>query len=208
MRLAAMGFVLLLAGCGSSPQTRFYTLDSAPPSQSLPQATTDIRVKVAAVHIPPALDRQEMIREKAPDELDVSDQNRWGAPLAQMIQRVLTQDLSERLIGGSVLLPQEPASDRVDQIVLDILQFESGPGGSVTFDGTWSVVRSGSDKPLIDCHAHETEPVAPGDYAGDATAMSRILGRLADEIAAAIASIQPTGRRDHETVAAPYSCGG
>lgn len=206
--LAAIGFVVLLAACGSSPPTRFYTLDPVPPHASAAVPSAELRVKLAAVHIPPALDRQEMVREQAPDQLAVSDQNRWGAPLGEMIQRVLTQDLTARLGPDRVLLPEEPASDQVDQIVLDILQFDSGPTGSVTFDGSWSLVRSGSDKPLIDCHVHERESAAPGDYASDATAMSRILGRLADKIAGAVASIRPTrepGQAD--TLSAVSRCG-
>lgn len=165
-----------------------------------------MRVKVAAVHIPPALDRQEMVSELAPNQLAVSNQNRWGAPLGEMIQRVLTQDLTARLGPGTVLLPEEPAGDQVDQVVLDILQFDSGPAGSVTFEGSWSLVRSGSDKPLIDCHAHETASATPGDYASVATGMSRILGTLADELAAAVASIKPTRAFPHEALAVASRC--
>jgi uncharacterized protein len=87
--------VMVLGGCRSSPPKHFYVLDPVPPQQRSTPATGTV-VQVAAVNIPAALDRQEMVREAATGSLRISDVNRWGAPLADMTQNVLTRDLTLR----------------------------------------------------------------------------------------------------------------
>lgn len=188
--------LLLLAGCGSSPPTQHYTLDPVAPRQ--PATTVSgVPVKVSAVHIPPSLDRQEMVREGADHKVEVSDQNRWSAPLDQMIQGVLTQDLSRRLPPGMVVLPQEPAPGDVREIVLDILKFAQ-TGNSVVFDGSWSLLRAGSDKAELNRHLSLNENAgSSGTYADQAGAMSRIVGQISDQIAAALPSAGPADTTSH-----------
>lgn len=184
-RAAVLLALLLLAGCGSSPPTQHYTLDPIPSRQPAAMVS-GAPIKVAAVHIPPSLDRQEMVREGADHKVEVSDQNRWSAPLDQMIQGVLTQDLTQRLPAGMVVLPQEPARGDVRQVVLDILQFAQAGGNAVTFDGSWSLLRAGSDNAALNRRVHLTENAASASYADQVGAMSRILGQIADQIATAL----------------------
>lgn len=181
-RWLALGVAMLISACGSSPKTQFYTLDPVPPQAPM-QAAASIPVQVAAVHIPPALDRQEIVRETAPHQLDVSDQNRWGGPLDNVIQRVLTQDLSQRLPPSGVVLPQEPAPPRHDAIVVDILQFDEDASGQVVFDGSWSLTASDSDKPLVNRHLRLSARAGSNSYGDQVAAMSQVLGELSDNIA-------------------------
>ena len=188
MRWPVLGFAVLLAACGSSPKTQFYTLDPVPPPAARQAAAPPVPVQVMAVHIPPTLDRQEMVRETAPHQLDVSDQNRWGGALDNMVQRVLTQDLAQRLPPSSVVLPQEPAPARHNAIVVDILQFDEDAGGMVVFDGSWSLTASDSDKPLTSRHVRLSAHAASNSYSDQVAAMSKVLGDLSDNIARDLAS--------------------
>ena len=191
MRWLTLGFVVLLAACGSSPKTQFYTLDPVPPQGAMPAAPS-IPVQVASVHIPPALDRQEMVRESAPHQLDISDQNRWGGSLDNMVQRVLTQDLAQRLSPSSVVLPQEPAPAPHDAIVVDILQFDQDASGQVIFDGSWSLTASDSDKPLTSRHVRLSARAVSNSYSDQVAAMSDVLGELSDNIAGDLATASQT----------------
>lgn len=191
MRWLALGLALLLAACGSSPKTQFYTLDPVSP-QAQTQAAASVPVQVAAVRIPPSLDRQEMVRETASHQLDVSDQNRWGGSLDNMVQRVLTQDLAQRLPPSSIVLPQEPAPARHDSIVVDILQFDEDAGGQVVFDGSWSLTGSDSDKPLTSRHLRLSARAGSNSYADQVAAMSHVLGELSDNIAGELATTSRT----------------
>lgn len=195
MRWLALCCMVVLAACGSSPKTQFYTLDPVLPAAATQAAAAPIPVQVTAVHIPPALDRQEMVRETAPHQLDVSDQNRWGGSLDNMVQRVLTQDLAQRLPPSSVVLPQEPAPARHDAIVVDILQFDEDAGGTVVFDGSWSLTASDSDKPLNSNHLRLNARAATSSYSDQVAAMSKVVAELSDNIARDLASAPAHGAR-------------
>jgi len=171
---------LLLSGCGSSPKTQFFVLDpvdGAHVSQGKP-------IQVAAVHIPADLDREEMVSEKAPGQLDMDSPKRWGAPFDEMVQRTLTQDLARRLPQQDVIFPNEPAPAGTLKVVVDILSFGGDPSGQVKFDGSWSLVPAGSDQAVMDRHVQLTGAAA-NDQASQVQAMSKILGQLSDQIAAA-----------------------
>ena len=185
MRSLIVALVLLLAACASSPPTRFYTLDPVPARVTLP--ASGLTLQVAAVHIPGVLDRQEMVRESSPERLQLSDRNRWGAPLAEMMRRVLAQDLAARLPGSTVLPPETvpPAGTRV--LAVDVQRFDAGPSGKIRLEGSWSELAAPSGKPLLTRHVRLTAPAQAGGYRGQAKAMSLLLGRLADRIASSLA---------------------
>jgi uncharacterized lipoprotein YmbA len=181
-------FTMLGAGCRSSPPKHFYVLDAIPGQSSKDAGSSGPQapLQIASVNIPAALDRQEMVRESGPGSLQLSDVNRWGAPLADMTQNVLTRDLIQRLPSGKVLLPRAGAPAGAYEITVDILKFDADSKGNVVFDGGWSLFRLGSDTPIMNRHVTFEEHAMAGDYAGQARAMSELLGRLADDIAAQV----------------------
>jgi uncharacterized protein len=138
------------------------------------------------VNIPPSIDRQEMVRETAAESLQISDRNRWGAPLADMTQDVLTRDLMERLPADQVIPPRTGAPSGAYEVTIDLLQFGGDVTGKVVLEGGWSLYRLGADAPLLNRHIELTERPASDDYADEARLMSQLLGRLADDIARAI----------------------
>jgi uncharacterized lipoprotein YmbA len=183
MRLSIMlGVATVLAACHSSPPIRFFNLDPVPPSRQTTNVT-HISVQVGAVHLPLLLDRQQMVREEAPNSLTINNQNRWGAPLADAVRDVLTRDLIERLPEGTVVLPETAGPLGTSIIAVDILQFGRDPSGTASFDGSWSLSLADSDAPASVRHVALSERTDQNDYAGDARAMSKLLGRLADEMA-------------------------
>jgi uncharacterized lipoprotein YmbA len=174
---------LALCGCGSSPKTHFFTLQAVPPQS---RAAGKIpALQVISVHIPAALDRQEMVRQAPSGELQVSDENRWGGPLDEMIQRALTQDLAARLPQGDVVFPQQPAPADTRQVVVDILQFTGDGAGHVALDASWSLLKSGASTPLLTRQLRLQES-GGADYGADAEAMGRLIARLADDIVATV----------------------
>ncbi|MGB6451855.1 MAG: PqiC family protein [Steroidobacteraceae bacterium] len=183
-RIAVLALTALLASCASSPASRFYSLTAAAPAAAaLPEAPGPAEpLRVAAVHIPLALDREEIVRLGPGNQLDIDDLNRWGAPLDEMVQRALTEDLRERLPAGQVVLPSSPAPAGTDRIVVDILQFQSDTAGTVVFDGSWSLLPPDKSAPSLIRDIHYSETASPGDYGDQAAAMSKMLGRLADDI--------------------------
>ncbi len=180
-RSAWISVTLLLAACGSSPPTHYYRLSAVDAPQRPTSTTTP--VQVAAVHLPPSLDRLERVVQNGPNSVTVSDKERWSAPLAEMTRGVLSQDLTARLSAGAVVMPDAPAPAGTRQIVVSIARFGSDGAGEVALAGDWSLLKSGTDQVLA------RHPIALQTHAGDdansqVAAMSDLLGQLATRIAA------------------------
>ena len=176
-----------LAACASSPPTRFYSLAAIAPQSGAPESDSagshPAPLRIAAVHIPPALDRREIVRFGAGDRLEISGVNRWGAPFDEMVQQVLTQDLVERLPADMVVLPLGPAPSGTRSVVVDLLQFQSNAGGSVVLQGSWSLLVPGKSSPAVVRNFRYDASAGGQSFADETAAMSQLLARLADDIA-------------------------
>jgi uncharacterized lipoprotein YmbA len=179
--------ILTLTACASSPPTRFFALDPVSPGAS-PAADqaggSHAAVKIDAVHIPPALDRDSMVRGESDNQLEISSQDRWAGDLGEMIRRVLTQDLAQRLPSGSVIAPESPAPPSARGLVVDILTFQP-QGGEVVLDADWTLLEGTQSNAVMRRSVHLTAPAASSAQ-GQAAAMSTLLGQLADGVASQI----------------------
>jgi uncharacterized lipoprotein YmbA len=177
---------LFLASCGTSPKTRYFTLAAVPGTEREKDLLT-APVTVSEVHVPPSLDRREMVRRTGPNTDDVSGEDRWTAPLGDMIRSVLSQDLATRLPKEKLVLPDAPAPPHTSQLVVSIARFGSDGNGKVALDGSWSVTGETDGTPALrrDFSLTAESPAAGPD--GQAAAMSRLLGELATRIADTLA---------------------
>lgn len=184
-KLLVLGMVLLLAACGSSPPTHFYTLDAVPPKHAA--ASVAGHLYVANVNLPATLDRRAVVLRSGPNQIEVSDQARWAGPLDSMIRRVLAEDLAQRLGHGTVLVPGEPVPNgRIRTIVLTLMEFGGGKEGRVVVSGDWAVQDSGQ-KVVLMRHVALSQTVAPNDMGALAAALSAMLGKISDDVADGLA---------------------
>jgi uncharacterized lipoprotein YmbA len=176
-----------LAACGSSPPTHFYTLSVVAPQRSSASAS-DGTIIVGKVSVPASLDRSAIVTRNGANEVDVSDQARWAAPLDGMIRQTLAADLAARLGGTKVVSPGDPVpAGPTRAVMLNLRQFIGSSDGSVALDGDWSV-QDGKQHVLLTDSVHLTRQVKAGDIAAMAAALSDMLGTLSDRIAAALAT--------------------
>ena len=193
-RLIPALLVLTLTACASSPPTRFFALDPAPGGAAAARQAGAKPVKVDAVHIPPALDRDSIVSGESGNQLQISSQDRWAGDLGEMIRRVLTQNLASRLPSGMVIAPESPAPPSARGLVVDILTFQPQSGGEVVLDADWTLLEGTQSNPVLRRSAHLTAPGAASAQ-GEAAAMSALLGQLADGIAAEIGGTSPGAGR-------------
>ena len=194
-RLIPALLLLTLTACASSPPTRFFALD--PASAAGPAAASGGEdqnaaqpVKIDAVHIPPALDRNSMVRGESDNQLEISSRDRWAGDLGEMIRRVLTQDLAGRLPGGMVIAPDSPAPPSARGLVVDVLTFQPQATGEVVLDADWTLVAGTQSSPVLRRSVHLTVAGASSAQ-GEAAAMSTLLGQLADSMASEIRAATP-----------------
>jgi uncharacterized lipoprotein YmbA len=181
-RAPAILVLLLLAGCGHSPPTHFYTLDPTPPGRpAAAVATATAPIQLDAVHIPPALDRPQVVTQLGANRLDVHDFDQWASPLGEMMRRTLAQNLLTRLPEGEFILPDAPRPQGVRGLVVDVLQIDATPGGRVTLEASWTLMTSGTTRPALIRNVQLRADAGPGPQ-GTAAAMSQLLGQLADQI--------------------------
>ncbi len=180
--LCAMLACAALAACGSSPPTRFYTLDPVPPDHPA-VAFAGPPIQVGQVMLPPDLDRLSIVTRTGPDRLAVSGEDRWAAPLDGMAQRALAADLAARLPRSQVLAPGDPAPPGGTRTVaVNVRRFDSDATGQVTLDAGWALLKG--TPPVAVRRGHETITVqaSTATAGAEAAAMSRVLAELADRI--------------------------
>jgi len=147
-------------------------------------------------YVPVGLDQAshvELTREIAPGEVKISDFEHWAAPLGQTAVQVLAQDLAARLPAGALIPPAAPLPPGGLDVDVDILAFNVA-GGQAVMQASWSeiarpsVADKGGQAPPPASSTRLVELTAPVDAAGglaEAQGLSRLLGQLADRIAAA-----------------------
>ncbi|HVC30007.1 MAG TPA: PqiC family protein [Steroidobacteraceae bacterium] len=192
LRLIPAVLILTLPACASSPPTRFFTLNPVAPAAPVTSAAGHALVKIDAVHIPPALDRNSLVRGESGSQLQISSQDRWAGDLGETIRKVLTQDLASRLPAGAVIAPNAPAPPAAHGLVVDVLTFQPR-GGEVVLDADWTLLEGTQTNPVLRRSEHLTTAAAPTAQ-GEAAAMSRLLGELADRMAAQIGGASQRAR--------------
>ena len=176
-----------LSACGSSPPTRFYILNEIAPTNPAPAASAlnQIPVRVEPIAIAPELDRPEIVSRIGPNRVHVAGSDRWAAPLAEQIRRVLSDDLSARLPPGSVADPNEPGTkDPRRLLTIEIDQFYGDDGCAVSMRASWSLTTPQTESQR---GAEQVRLPAVAPCTGELAApMSQALGVFADRLALAI----------------------
>jgi uncharacterized lipoprotein YmbA len=184
---ASLGWVALAAlmACGTSPKTHFFTLAVVPgdaATSSLP-----FRVQLAAVHLPPTLDRRQLTRMTGEHRVAISETERWAAALDDMVRNVLSQDVAARLPAGTVVLPDAPTPAGTRSLVVTLAQFGPDAGARVQLVGSWALLDPGTNMAVMDRDVRiDAGPAPTAD--GTADAMSRALGTLGSDIASGLAA--------------------
>ena len=175
---------MVLASCGGSPKTHFYTLDAVRGSQPAPAAHVSSPIVVGQPQLPGELDRAALVTRGAGNTIVVSDRDHWAAPLDDLVRRTLTLDLRTRLPAGSVLAPGDPVPKNGRTLMVNVRRFMADESGHVTLDADWAVRRGNQSAPTRLVSVTADAESRSGDAI--AAAMSQALGKLADQIAAAL----------------------
>ncbi len=185
---AALLLALALGGCGGgSAPTRFYVLAAAPGVTARSAAAgAGVSLGIGPVTLPGYLDRPQIVTRAAPESLELAEFDRWGEPLRDNVARVLAEDLAGMIPTEHVaVFPWRQSRDVEYRLPVEILRFERQPSGEVALVARWRVIdRDGKERALRTSSL--AEPAGGGGYAGVASAMSRLLAKLAEEIATEI----------------------
>ncbi|MGD2074975.1 MAG: PqiC family protein [Gammaproteobacteria bacterium] len=198
----ALGLVLFMAavsGCGTSQPTRYYLLSaSATEAYGDPQRR-ELSIGVGPVVLPAYLDRREVVSRSSSNELDVPVYHQWAEPLQENFGRVVREDLARRLATDRVIhLPLKRSlrnALNIDyQVAIVVRKFEKMSGGSVVLDSRWVILDNDKQELMLRRSEYRQSPSSQ-DYAAQVAAQSEVLGRLSEEIAAAIVQLERNAAR-------------
>lgn len=180
MRLGRRRMLWLLAGLPAacaSPNPALYTL-AIVPGATHPVAPPHIELRDIA--LARYLERSQIVRSSEDFRLDVLGNDWWGEPLDAMLNRVLVQELSQRLPSSTVFAENGAITATPDATVeLNIQRFDEDRSGALILLAQVAVT---GDVTATRNVRFSVPPPSPGT-SGLVSAMSTAVGELADAIA-------------------------
>jgi uncharacterized lipoprotein YmbA len=186
VRFAVAWLVSVGVGCTSAP-VRYYTL-TPPPAKTWPASETTLAIDVRVVHIPPQLNRAELMVRTGPGEVTLLENERWESPVKDEIKDALRLELQRR---SSRMVALRPAFAKLT-LDIDVQHLEAEFGRYALLEASWSATLSATGPPptgarTTRCTFQADEKIHAG-YAGIVEGYQREIAALADAIVAVLAS--------------------
>lgn len=183
--IATLWLSLLLPGCGVTPGTRYYVLDSD--DRVTATAQHAVSVGVGPVQIADYLDRPQ-ITLKQDNTLQLNEFQRWGEPLTAGITRVLMEQLASQLDSNNLV--QFPwRSDQIPDLRVKLMVLElNREQDQATLKAGWAISATRNGDKLQEGVEVLRTPVRDDSYAALVGGYSQLLEQLAGRIGTAIHS--------------------
>lgn len=172
---------LIFTGCAGSRS--FYMLTTDGPSPSGGGRGIGVGPVVLAEYI----DRPNLVLQDAPNRLAVAEDHRWAGDLAASITRVTATNLGRRLQTGNVRTYPWPRDEEINcQVTLDIRQLHGCEDGYAVIEAGWRAYALPDRRLKASRTFVAREQLTSDGYQALVAAQSKLLARLADDIAAGI----------------------
>ncbi|QCP51731.1 membrane integrity-associated transporter subunit PqiC [Trinickia violacea] len=175
----------LLAGCATSPASRFYTLSPVQVAEPRP-SVKPIAISIGPVTVPELVDRPQIVSTIDANRVSIDEFARWADPLKRQIARTLAADLMQLMPGSIASAFPQRASDNSYRVSVDVQRFDSPTSGDVTLAVIWSVRPPKGN--AVEGHSIVREAVSGSGYDALIRAHSRALASVAKDIAVAMQS--------------------
>ena len=185
---------VVIAGCGSTPASKLYTLP-AEAGDSQRVAGERRKVEVISVRIPDLWDRPQVVLSKATGEVSISEFHRWATPLKLDMPRVVVRNLSRLLDGSTVWLREDFAGAQPDvRVQVTIEQLEAVAGTGLRLEAAW-LIRPAGEGAAQAGRARLLEPLADASHDAVVAAAGKAVLALSSQIARDIAAMPPVAAK-------------
>ena len=177
--LSILTAILALAGC-TTTSSSFYvrTADGPAPSGGGPG------IGVGPVSLAEYIDRANLVIAETPNQLGIAEDHRWAGDLSASVARVTAANLGRRLGTGNVRTYPWQGDDGIRyQVTLDIRQLHGAADGYAVIEAGWRAYSLPDRKIKASRTFVAREPLESDGYQPLVAAQSRLLSRLADDIA-------------------------
>jgi uncharacterized lipoprotein YmbA len=196
LTLITVAVAASLAGCSSSPASRFYTLSPLVLQEtkaSPPVASGQVSVSIAPVEIPDYLDRPQMVTRDGENRLKLAEFDRWGGGLGENVSSVLAENLSLLLNSERVYVFPRARAEKPDyNLNVRIMRLDCIPAGQVLLKAQWTLFSVAEGKDLLTRLSTFSERLTDSKYETMAAAVSRTIEQLSREIAGEITGVPAT----------------
>ena len=178
--LVTLTAVLALGACSASPNPNLYTLA---PVSSAERGNAPKLISLRQVVVARYLERTQIVRSSDGYRLDVMANDWWGEPLGSMLDRILVQELSQRLPQSTVFSESSAIATSPDATVEATIQrLDRNSEGAVVLQAQLGVSMRRRAAPVLRNFRTQVTLPTP-DMSGQVAASSAAVGQLADEIA-------------------------
>lgn len=182
LRIFLSAALLLLASCTAGSRS-FYVLTADGPAVT----GGGPGIGVGPVTLAEYIDRANLVIAENPNQLAVAEDHRWAGDLSASIARVTATNLGRRMNTGNVRTYPWQGDDGIRyQITLDIRQLHAGNDGYAVIEAGWRAYVLPDRTIKASRTFVDREPLTADGYPALVAAQSRLLSRLAADIAAGL----------------------
>jgi uncharacterized lipoprotein YmbA len=167
-----------LTACGTSPEPDYYILAPVP---GIPQPAA-AQIQIERPVLPAYLDRPDIVTQTNPYQIEIDETKRWAAPLDEMFEKILAEDLRQRLPSSLIATEQDDkAPDTRLTLEISVDTFNAIDDGNALKANITFLDKSGCAQTSTGFAATADGPVEQG--------LSELLGKMADAISGTIQAI-------------------
>ena len=182
-RRCFLAAAFLLAGCAVSSKSFYVLTADGPP----PSGGGGPGIGVGPITLAEYIDRTNLVIAQGPNELAVAEDHRWAGDLSSSIARVTATNLGRRLGTGNVrTYPWQGDGGLRWQVTIDVRQLHAGNDGYAVIEAGWRAYSLPGRQVAAARTFVDREPLESDGYPALVAAQSRLLARLADDIAAGL----------------------
>lgn len=144
-------------------------------------------IGVGPVTLAEYIDRPNLVLAESSNQLSVAEDHRWAGDLSSSIARVTATNLGRRLHSGNVRTYPWKGDDGLRyQVTLDVRQLHGGGDGYAVIEAGWRAYSLPDRKLTASRTFVDREPLTSDGYQPLVAAQSRLLSRLAADIASGL----------------------
>jgi uncharacterized lipoprotein YmbA len=174
----------LLAACGTTPPTKFYTLSAEIPQDTQPVNLTDrVIVGIGPIEVAAYLERNQIVTRSGQTRLNLTELDHWAEPIESNIANILATNLSRLLPATHPIARPWSDAEAEFHVLLKITRFDSDPVGEVQLNASWGIQQDRAHKIVVIRETSITQPSVGEGYDAITRNMSLALATLSEEIA-------------------------